>query len=144
MMAGDSEFLRRTFRDVPICRLATVAADGGPYVVPRWFVWLDDGLFVATRQGDSSWEHAIRDPRVSVVVDRGRDWSDLAGVRIEGLAEAISAEDPALRGVMSAWHEKYRSMLAGDGFERLTRKVPSLGFLRISVSAADSWDHGAA
>jgi hypothetical protein len=27
---------------------------------------------------------------------------------------------------MSAWHEKYRSMFAGDGFERLTRQVPAL------------------
>ena len=44
---------------------------------------------------------------------------------------------------MSAWHEKYRSMFAGDGFERLTRQVPSLGFLRVKVAAADAWDHRA-
>lgn len=142
-MSGDFEFLRTTFREVPNCRLATVAPDGGPYVVPRWFVWLQDGLFVATRQGDSSWEHVARDPRICVVVDRGRDWSDLAGVRLEGVGEGIPAEHPELRGVMSAWHDKYRSMLAGEGFERLTRQVHSLGFVRIGISTADAWDHGA-
>ena len=29
------------------------------------------------------------------------------------------------------------------GFERLTRQVPALGFLRVKVAAADAWDHRA-
>jgi nitroimidazol reductase NimA-like FMN-containing flavoprotein (pyridoxamine 5'-phosphate oxidase superfamily) len=142
-MTGDFEFLRKTFRDVPLCRLATVNPSGGPHVAPRWFVWLEDGLYVATRRGDASWEHVERDPRVSVVVDRGRDWIDLAGVRLDGAAEAIPAEHPELRTAMSAWHEKYRSMLAGDGFERMTDQVSAFGFLRVLIHDADAWDHGA-
>ena len=142
-MTGDFEFLRKTFRDVPNCRVATRNPSGGPHVVPRWFVWLEDGLYVATRRGDATWEHVERDPRISVVVDRGRDWGDLAGVRIDGAAEAIPAEHPGVRGVMSAWHEKYRSMLAGDGFERMAQQVAALGFLRVQIAEADAWDHGA-
>jgi hypothetical protein len=42
---------------------------------------------------------------------------------------------------MSAWHEKYRSMLGGDAFERLTRDIVSLGFLRVAPSRVDAWDH---
>ena len=38
---------------------------------------------------------------------------------------------------MSAWHEKYRSMFAGDGFERLTAPVPQLGFLRVDARERD-------
>jgi hypothetical protein len=100
-------------------------------------------LYVATRQGDASWQHVERDPRVSVVIDRGRDWVDLAGVRLDGAAEAIPAEHPELRAVMSAWHEKYRSMVAGDGFERLTEQIVAFGFLRVLIDDADAWDHGA-
>ncbi len=66
---------------------------------------------------------------------------ELTGVRVDGAAEAVPAEHPDIRGVMSAWHEKYRSMFAGDGFERLTRQVPGLGFLRVKVATADAWDH---
>ena len=51
-------------------------------------------------------------------------------MRVDGAAEVVAAEHPEIRGVMSAWHEKYRSMFAGDGFERLTRQVASLGFLQ--------------
>ena len=62
---------------------------------------------------------------------------------MDGAAEAIAAEHPDIRDVMSAWHEKYRSMFAGDGFERLTTRVPALGFLRVKVAAVDAWDHRA-
>lgn len=142
-MSADLELYRRAFRDVPNCRLATLAPGGAPYVVPRWFVWLEDGLFVTTRRGGASWDNVERDPRVSVVVDQGRDWTDLSGVRVDGAAEAIPAEHPEIRGVMSAWHEKYRSLVAGDGFERLTQQVVGLGFLRVNASAVDAWDHRA-
>ena len=72
---------------------------------------------------------------MSVVVDQGRDWTDLSGVRVDGTAEAIPAEHPEIRGVMSAWHEKYRSLFAGDGFERLAQQVVGLGFLRVEAGA---------
>jgi nitroimidazol reductase NimA-like FMN-containing flavoprotein (pyridoxamine 5'-phosphate oxidase superfamily) len=140
---ADLEVYRRAFRDVPNCRLATIDPVGAPHVAPRWFVWLEDGLFVATRRTDASWDNVERDPRVSVVVDQGRDWTDLSGVRVDGAAEAIPAEHPETRGVMSAWHEKYRSLLAGDGFERLTEQVVGLGFLRVEASAVHAWDHRA-
>jgi Pyridoxamine 5'-phosphate oxidase len=132
---------RRTFGDVVSCRVATVRPDGGPHLAPRWFVWLDDGLWVSTRIGDATWQHSLGDSRLAVLIDRGRDWSELAGVRIEGVAEAFPAEHPDLRAPMSAWHEKYRQMFAGDGFESFTRDVPSLGFLRVVPSRVDAWNH---
>src|SRR5712691_9360296 len=142
-MSGDLEFLRRAFRDVPTCHLATIAPLGMPHAASRWFVWLEDGLFVCTRRGDSSWENVVRDPRVSVVIDRGRDWLELTGARVDGSAEAMPAEHPEIRHVMSAWHEKYRSMFAGDGFELLTKRVSGLGFLRVEIATVDAWDHRA-
>jgi hypothetical protein len=140
-MTGDLEFLRRAFRDVPNCHLSTLDPSGAPHVAPRWFVWMEEGVFVSTRQGDTSWGNVVRDPRVSVVVDRGRDWAELTGVRVDGAADAVPAEHPDIRGVMSVWHEKYRSMFAGDGFERLARQVAGLGFLHVKVATAEAWDH---
>jgi len=142
-MSGDVEFVRRSFRDVPICRVATVGDGGVPHAAARWFVWLEDGIFVATRRGDASWRNVEAIPRASVVVDRGRDWTDLAGVRVDGHAATLPADAAALRAVMSAWHEKYRSQLAGEGFERMTRTVPDLGFLRVTPGAVEAWDHHA-
>jgi hypothetical protein len=137
----DVAIIRRMYRDLPACRVATVRPDGGPHVATRWFVWLEDAVWVCTPVGDTTWEDALRDPRVSVVIDRGRDWLELSGARIEGVAELLPAEHPDLRAPMSAWHDKYRSLLAGDGFERFTIAVSTLGFLRIVPAVVATWDH---
>jgi hypothetical protein len=133
--------LRRGFRDIPACRIGTVRPDGGPHVSTRWFVWREDGLWVSTRVGGTTWDHASRDPRVSIVIDRGTLWSEQSGLRVEGVAESMPAAHPDLREPMSVWHEKYRTMLAGDGFERMAAQVPELGFLHVVPGRVDAWDH---
>jgi Pyridoxamine 5'-phosphate oxidase len=140
-VSDDLEALRRAFVDTLTCRIATVRPDGGPHVASRWFVWEPDGIWVSTRVGDTIWEHAGRDPRVCLVIDRGRDWSEIAGVRIEGVAETYPAEHPDLRAPMSAWHEKYRTLFSGDSFEHFTSRVPVLGFVRVPPARIDAWDH---
>jgi hypothetical protein len=135
------EGLRKAFRDVPACRIATVGANGAPHIATRWFVWLEDGLYVATRQDDITWKNALTEPRVSAVIDRGREWVDLAGVRLYGIATPITVEDSALRAPMTAFHEKYRTFLADDGFERFTTSVPALAFLHLGSGDIDAWDH---
>ncbi|MBI3647970.1 MAG: pyridoxamine 5'-phosphate oxidase family protein [Actinobacteria bacterium] len=135
------EGIRRAFRDVSTARVATVDEGGAPHVAPLWFVWREDAIYLSARQGGATWRNAERDPRAAVVIDRGRDWIELAGVHVEGPVELLPAEHPDVRGPMSAWHEKYRSMLSGDGFERFTERVASLGFLRVEPLAIRTWDH---
>lgn len=140
-MSDDLLGVRQVFGDASTCRVASVRVDGGPHVAARWFVWIDDAVWVSTRVGDATWEHAVRDPRLCLLIDRGRTWSELAGVRIDGVAEAFPAEHPDLRAPMSSWHEKYRQHLTGDGFEALTSTVPALGFLRVVPARVETWDH---
>ena len=136
-----SDVLRRAFRDVPTARVATVGPGGAPHVAPAWFVWLEDALYLCAREGGTTWLNAGFDPRVAVVVDRGRDWAELAGVQVEGPADLLPAEHPELRTAMSAWHEKYRTMLSGSSFERMTEEISALGFLRVEPVEVRAWDH---
>jgi len=69
---------------------------------------------------------------------------ELAGVVVEGRAELLPAGHPAMRVPISAWHEKYRSLLAGQGFQRFAEAVPDLGFLRVEPERLLSWDHARA
>ena len=135
------EVARRAFRDAPTASVATIGPDGWPHVVPLWFVWLEDAIYVATRVAGSTWNNVERDGRVALVVDRGLDWTELTGIHVEGRAEAFRAEHPDLRGAMSAWHEKHRGRFAGDGFERFAAEVPALGFLRVEPLRYSTWDH---
>ena len=132
---------RRMFASLPSAAVATTSADGSPHVVPLWFVWPEDAIFVSTRQDGRTWANVARDPRVAITIDLGRAWVEVAGVEILGLAEPLSAESVAMRKPISAWHEKYRPLLAGEGFARFAEEVRGLGFLRVVPDAVRAWDH---
>ena len=132
---------RRMFASLPSAAVATTSADGSPHVVPLWFVWQEDAIFVSTRQDGRTWANVARDPRVAITIDLGRAWVEVAGVEILGLAEPLSAESAVMRKPISAWHEKYRPLLAGEGFARFAEEVRGLGFLRVVPDAVRAWDH---
>ncbi len=132
---------RRMFASLPSAAVATTNADGSPHVVPLWFVWPEDAIFVSTRQDGRTWANVARDPRVAITIDLGRAWVEVAGVEILGQAEPLSAESAAMRKPISAWHEKYRPLLAGEGFARFAKEVRGLGFLRVVPDTVHAWDH---
>jgi nitroimidazol reductase NimA-like FMN-containing flavoprotein (pyridoxamine 5'-phosphate oxidase superfamily) len=132
---------RRMFGGLPVVNVGTVGPDGAPHVVPLWFVWPEDAMYVSTRREGRTWRNVQGDPRVSVAIDLGRSWVEIAGIVVEGLARPIPAEDVSMRAPISAWHEKYRSLLAGEGFGRFTEEVHHLGFLRVEPHTLRSWDH---
>jgi hypothetical protein len=135
------EAVRRAFADASTARVATVGPGGAPHVAPLWFVWRDDAIYLSTKRGGTTWRNAELDPRVALVIDRGREWTDLAGAHVEGPVDLLPAEHPDLRDPMSAWHEKYRTLLRGGGFERFAEDVPALGFLRVEPLVVRAWDH---
>jgi nitroimidazol reductase NimA-like FMN-containing flavoprotein (pyridoxamine 5'-phosphate oxidase superfamily) len=140
----DLTVARRMFAGLPVVWLGTADPDGSPHVVPLWFVWPDDAMYVSTRREGRTWRNARSDPRVSVSIDLGRSWTEIAGIVVEGVAEPLAAEHPTMRGPISAWHEKYRPLLAGEGFERFAGEVRRLGFLRVEPRRVLSWDHARA
>ncbi|HEX2030606.1 MAG TPA: pyridoxamine 5'-phosphate oxidase family protein [Actinomycetota bacterium] len=132
---------RRIFRDLPVLNLATTRPDGGPHVVPLWFVWREEAIYVSCRRESATWRNVERDPRVAVSFQRGRNWRELAGAVLLGRAEPLVPEHPALRGVMSQWFEKYRLLLAGGGFRDYAEQVESPGMLRVRPERMAAWDH---
>lgn len=132
---------RKLFGALPVVSVATVSPGGSPHVVPLWFVWLEDALYVSTRREGRTWRNVQADPRVSVTIDVGRSWNEIAGIVLEGPAEPLPAEHPSMRDPISAWHEKYRPLLSGEGFERFAEEIRGLAFLRLVPERVASWDH---
>lgn len=132
---------RRMFGGLPAVSVATLDEDGSPHVVPSWFVWPEDAIYVATRREGRTWRNVVRDPRVALTIDVGRSWVEIAGIEVRGTARALAAEHADMRAPISAWHEKYRPLLAGEGFARFSEEVRSLGFLRVEPERVAFWDH---
>jgi hypothetical protein len=132
---------RRMFASLPSASVATLNPDGSPHVVPLWFVWPEDAVYFSTRRNGRTWANASADPRLAVTIDLGRAWVELAGISFRGEAEALPVEHASMRKPISAWHEKYRPLLSGQGFGRFAEEVRTLGFLRIVPRRLAAWDH---
>jgi hypothetical protein len=71
------------------CRVATVGADGAPHVSALWFVWDGAALWLNSIVKSQRWTDLTRDPRVSVLVDGGHDFSELHGVELIGSVTVV-------------------------------------------------------
>ena len=133
---------RRTFRDVRVIHAGSLLADGSPHVVPLWFVWLEEGVVLTCRAGSQVWTNLRRDPRVALQLDRGRAWTEQAGVVILGTARFLAPTDPAGKRALSAWFEKYRGELAGPGFATYTEQVTEPALFHVEAHRVAGWMHG--
>jgi nitroimidazol reductase NimA-like FMN-containing flavoprotein (pyridoxamine 5'-phosphate oxidase superfamily) len=135
---------RRLFSDLSVVQVATTRRDGSPHVVPLWFVWRNEAVYVSCRRDSTTWRNIEHDPRVALAFHLGRRWDELAGAVIYGRADPLAPEHPALRGILSEWFDKYRPMLLGEAFRSYAQAVESPGMLRVRPLRAASWDHGIA
>ena len=120
-------------------RVATVAADGRPHVVPLWFVWDGAALWLNSLVRSQRWTDLVCDSRVAVVVDGGTEFAALRGVEISGRAEPVGqvpravGEDPEVAAPERAFARKYTT---GETFVSDGRH----GWLRVVPERVVSWD----
>ncbi|MEO8887817.1 MAG: pyridoxamine 5'-phosphate oxidase family protein [Jatrophihabitantaceae bacterium] len=119
------------------CRVATTGRDG-PHATPLWFGWDGTDLWLYSITRAQRWADLLRDPRVGVVVDAGRDYMQLHGVEIMGTAEVVGdvprtgGPDADLATIEGIFGTKY---MAGDMFHDGTH-----AWLRVRPTKIVSWD----
>jgi PPOX class probable F420-dependent enzyme len=110
--------MRERVRDARVGRLATVASDGRPHLVPLCFVLEGDVLYSAVDEKPKRSQQLKRvenirsRPQVSVLVDHyEEDWTRLWWVRLDGTASVLDegAEREHALVLLRAKYEQYRS-----------------------------------
>jgi nitroimidazol reductase NimA-like FMN-containing flavoprotein (pyridoxamine 5'-phosphate oxidase superfamily) len=133
--------LRRLFRDVPVAHVATLEADGTPHVVPLWFVWLEDALFLTSRRGTRVEANLGRGGVVSASIDRGVNWMEHQGVLVRGSAEVLPPGHSSVKRALSAWFDKYSERLSGPGFAAYARDVEHPVVARLEPRRFSTWSN---
>jgi nitroimidazol reductase NimA-like FMN-containing flavoprotein (pyridoxamine 5'-phosphate oxidase superfamily) len=87
-----------------LLKLACVRPDGWPYIVPLWYAWHDNKLYVVGRERAVWIDYIRREPRVGVLIDE----EARRHRRIQMTATAAVVEGPVLRAQGS---ERWRSQL---------------------------------
>ena len=113
-------------------RVASIAPDGWPHVVPLWFVWMEGTLLVNTTRGNRTVRNLQADPRSAVTIDDGERYDELRGAVLRGdLSEA--ADDDGT--ITAAFGDKY----FGGNQPHFASWRDRL-FLRMEPERISSWD----
>ncbi len=120
-----------------MARLGTIGAGGAPHLVPVCYAYLEGRFVVAVdekpkRGGNLARVRNIeRDGRVTLLFDRYEDdWTRLAWVRVEGVAQVLAAgsEWPEAVEALRARYPQYRGM-----------SLESLPVIAISPKRVTGW-----
>ncbi|HEX5200601.1 MAG TPA: TIGR03668 family PPOX class F420-dependent oxidoreductase [Actinoplanes sp.] len=126
------------FGSARVARLATVAPDGVPHLIPIVFARAGDVLHTAV---DAKPKRSYRlkrlaniaaNPRVSVLADHyDEDWSQLWWVRADGVARVLDSSPEGLRALV-------------DRYPQYQQTPPPGPFLEIRVERWSSWSSSVA
>ncbi len=126
-------------------QVASIGRDGMPHLTTLFYV-LDEGRIAfwtyATSQKVKNLE---RDPRISVLVETGTDYFELAGVSVRGTAEIVRDHD-RIRAIGSRVTAAMSGVASLDELGDLGRDIVEKQVLRrvavlVTPDHVASWDH---
>ena len=88
--------------------LATVRPNGAPHLVPIWFVWCAQRIYVCTEAGSVKTRNLLQNPQVSMALEDGS-----RPVVFEGVAR-IAPAGSASSAVVAEFQRKYDWDIATD------------------------------
>jgi PPOX class probable F420-dependent enzyme len=125
--------------------LSSIGPDGVPHPMPMWFAADDDlSVSMATFRGTQKIVNLRRDPRVSLLVEAGREYSELRGVVIYGTAELSEDTDAIIATLVAASQKETTETDAGarTALNEVVKKSASKRILiRVKPDRIVSWDH---
>ncbi len=141
-MELEREAIERILGEWPVARLATLAPDGRPELVPIVFARSGGALWSPIdgkpkRGGELARVRNVRrDSRVSLLLDHyDADWSKLWWLRIQGEAEVVTGDSAEARAAAEALRAKYPQY--ARGVTPLFAGPPTL--IRVRVAKAFGW-----
>jgi len=119
MPAMNKQQIDDFLRESQVSRIATIADDGAPYVVPVVYEWDGQHMFIVARKRAAWVKHLRREPRVSVLVDEAP--IPQRKVMIQGVAEIVGTDWIAIaRRIVG----KYLGSAVSDKYLGGTRDQP--------------------
>ncbi len=127
-------------------RVAVIASNGPrgwPHSMPLWFVPRDGEVWIWTYAKSQKVRNLERDPRATVLVEAGEQYTELRGCMIEAEAE-IHDDFATVLGFAEELTLRYAegiSEVKGDAKAALEAQAPKRVAIRFVPKRTASWDH---
>ena len=129
-------------------QVATIGRDGFPHLASMWYLLRDGDVWFRSFTKSQKIVNLTRNPRLTVLVERGEAYSDLQGVMIKGRAE-LSNDRSTVLGLYGGLAAKYPMIndavfpdLDGAGLEAMFGRFADKNTgVRVIAERVISWDH---
>lgn len=128
-------------RDSWTLQVASIGPKGYPHLVAMWYVVIDGLIHFTTFGKSQKILNLRRDPKISVMLESGKGYSELKGMVIEGTAELLEDTEFTAK-VMGLVGQKYNGIPAPTETPEAALKVASKRVVvRVKPDDIYSWDH---
>jgi PPOX class probable F420-dependent enzyme len=128
-------------------RVVTVASHGPrgwPHLMPLWYVIRDGEIWIWTYAKSQKVKNLERDPRATLLVESGHEYTELRGVQIEAEAEIVRDTEQvvAFAKELTVRYSEGIDSVEGDAAKALEAQAPKRVAIRFAPKRVASWDHG--
>jgi PPOX class probable F420-dependent enzyme len=123
--------------------VASQGRNGWPHLMPLWYVVRDGEIWIWTYAKSQKVRNLERDPRATLLIERGHEYNELQGVMVEAEAEIIRDTDKVVdfaKELTVRYSEGIESV-EGDAAAALEAQAPKRVAIRFEAKRIASWDH---
>ena len=123
--------------------VSSIGPRGWPHSMPLWYVPRDGEIWIWTYAKSQKVKNLARDPRATLLIDTGMEYTELRGVQIEAEAELIRDVDQIVdfaKELTVRYSEGIESV-EGDAAAALEAQAPKRVAIHFHPKRIATWDH---
>jgi PPOX class probable F420-dependent enzyme len=123
--------------------VSSIGPRGWPHSMPMWFTVRDGEIWVWTYAKSQKVKNLERDPRATLLVETGHEYSELRGVQIEAEAELVRDTGEVLEFAkeLTLRYAEGIDELGPDAAAALQAQAPKRVAIHFKPVRTATWDH---
>jgi PPOX class probable F420-dependent enzyme len=123
--------------------VTSIGPRGWPHSMPMWFVLRDGEIWVWTYAKSQKVKNLERDPRATLLIETGHEYTELRGIQIEANAELIRDTDQVFEFAkeLTVRYAEGIESVEGDAAEALKAQAPKRVAIHFEPVRVATWDH---
>ena len=137
------EEVRELIDSERIVVVSSLGPRGWPHVMPLWYVPRDGEIWIWTYAKSQKVRNLERDPRATLLIERGHEYGELRGAMVEAEAE-VHRDFETVVGFAEELTLRYAqgiSSVEGDAKAALEAQAPKRVAIQFRPRRTATWDH---